>query len=121
MKIFGNKKALAPIAIAATLAFGQQPANAEGLFDMLFGGGIRHSPQGEFPPPPKSRKIQPGASAGGGVRISSPTYNTYRADKLVRVDFKSLLPAPQPATAQDAAYVPSVTGSAFRDALAGLS
>ncbi|TGR61619.1 hypothetical protein EN866_42045, partial [Mesorhizobium sp. M2D.F.Ca.ET.223.01.1.1] len=89
MKIFGNKKAVAPIVIAATLAFGQQPVSAQGLFDMLFGGGIRHNPQGEFPPPP--RKIRPGAPAGeggGGARISSPTYNTYRADKLVRVDFK---------------------------------
>lgn len=111
--------AVMPIAIATALAFGQQPASAQGLFDMLFGGGIRHNSQGEFPPPPKPRKVQPGT--GGSVRISSPTYNTYRADKLVRVDFKSLLPAPPPATAQDAAFVPSVTGSAFRDALAGLS
>ncbi|MGX5803622.1 L,D-transpeptidase family protein [Bradyrhizobium sp. Arg314] len=123
MRILGNKKTVMPIAIAATLAFGQQPASAQGLFDMLFGGGIRHNPQGEFPPPPKPRKIRPDASAdeGGGVRISSPTYNTYRADKLVRVDFKSLLPATPPATAQDAAFVPSVTSTAFRDAVAGLS
>ena len=124
MKILGNKKAIMPIAIAATLAFGQQPASAQGLFDMLFGGGIRHNPQGEFPPPPKPRKIRPGAldgEGGGGARISSPTYNTYRADKLVRVDFKSLLPASPAATAQDAAFVPSVTSTAFRDAVAGLS
>ncbi|OHV63886.1 hypothetical protein LCM4577_11315 [Mesorhizobium sp. LCM 4577] len=124
MKILGNKKAVLPIAVAATLALGQQPASAQGLFDMLFGGGIRHNPQGEFPPPPKPRKIRPAAPAGeggGGVRISSPSYNTYRADKLVRVDFKSLLPAPQPATAQDAAFVPSVTSNSFRDAVAGLS
>ncbi|TPI15173.1 murein L,D-transpeptidase [Mesorhizobium sp. B4-1-3] len=123
MKILGNKKAVLPIAIAATLALGQQPASAQGLFDMLFGGGIRHNPQGEFPPPPKPRKIRPSVPAeeGGGARISSPTYNTYRADKLVRVDFKALLPAPQPATAQDAAFVPSVTSNSFRDAVAGLS
>ncbi|RRI03907.1 murein L,D-transpeptidase [Mesorhizobium tamadayense] len=117
MKILGNKRAVMPIAIAAALAFGQQPASAQGLFDMLFGGGLRHNPQGEFPPPP--RKLQPGT--GGGARISSPTYNIYRADKLVRVDFKSLLPVPQPATAQDAAFVPSVTSNTFRDAVAGLS
>jgi murein L,D-transpeptidase YcbB/YkuD len=123
MKILGTKKVVMPIAIAATLAFVQQPASAQGLFDMLFGGGIRHNPQGEFPPPPKPRKIRPGAldGEGGGVRISSPTYNTYRADKLVRVDFKSLLPATPPATAEDAAFVPSVTSTAFRDAVAGLS
>ena len=41
MKILGNKKAVMPIAIAATLAFGQHQASAQGLFDMLFGGGIR--------------------------------------------------------------------------------
>ncbi|TPN86514.1 murein L,D-transpeptidase [Mesorhizobium sp. CU2] len=126
MKFLGNNKAVMPIAIAATLAFGQQPASAQGLFDMLFGGGIRHNPEGEFPPPPKPRKINPGAPAGGpAVRISSPTYNTYKADKLVRVDFKSLLPAPQPAmttaSAQDAAFVPTVTSNSFRDAVAGLS
>ncbi|RWB69569.1 MAG: murein L,D-transpeptidase [Mesorhizobium sp.] len=123
MKILGNKKAVLPIAIAATIALGQQPASAQGLFDMLFGGGIRHNPQGEFPPPPKPRKIRPGpdGEGGGGARISSPTYNTYRADKLVRVDFKALVPATPPATAQDAAFVPSVTSTAFRDAVAGLS
>ncbi|RWL81188.1 MAG: murein L,D-transpeptidase [Mesorhizobium sp.] len=124
MKILGNKKAVLPIAIAATIALGQQPASAQGLFDMLFGGGIRHNPQGEFPPPPNPRKIRPGpmdGEGGGGARISSPTYNTYRADKLVRVDFKSLVPATPPATAQDAAFVPSVTSTAFRDAVAGLS
>ncbi|RAZ88625.1 hypothetical protein DPM33_21775 [Mesorhizobium hawassense] len=121
MRILGNKKAVMPIAIAVTLAFGQQPAGAQGLFDMLFGGGIRHNPEGEFPPPPKPRKIRPAGEGGGGVRISSPTYNTYRADKLIRIDFKSLLPAPPSATAQDAAFVPSVTSTAFRDAVAGLS
>jgi murein L,D-transpeptidase YcbB/YkuD len=121
MKFLGNKQVAVPLAIAATLAFGQQPASAQGLFDMLFGGGIRHNPQGEFPPPPKPRKVQP--SGGPSVRISSPTYNTYKADKLVRVDFKSLIGAtpPQPASAQDAAYVPSAAGNAFHDALAGLS
>ena len=39
----------------------------------------------------------------------------------MRVDFKSLLPAPQAATAQDAAFVPSATSTTFREALAGLS
>ncbi|CDX35907.1 ErfK/YbiS/YcfS/YnhG family protein [Mesorhizobium sp. ORS 3359] len=123
MRIFGNKKAVLPIAVAATIALGQQPASAQGLFDMLFGGGIRHNPQGEFPPPPKPRKIRPATpgEGGGGARISSPTYNTYRADKLVRVDFKSLVPATPPATAQDAAFVPAVTSTAFRDAVAGLT
>lgn len=119
MKILDSKKAVMPIAIAAALAFGQQQANAQGLFDMLFGGGIKHQPQGEFPPPPKPRKVQP-STGGGAARISSPTYYTYKADRLVRVDFKSLLSAPQPSSPQDAAFVPSATSNAFHDALAGL-
>ncbi|MEW6632615.1 MAG: murein L,D-transpeptidase [Pseudomonadota bacterium] len=127
MKFLGNKNLAMPIAIAAVLALGQQQANAQGLFDMLFGGGIRHNPQNEFPPPPKPHKIRPAVPGEGGVRISSPTYNTYKADRLVRVDFKSLLgaapqpEAPQPGTPQNAAYVPPASSAAFHDALAGLS
>ncbi|QKD03852.1 L,D-transpeptidase family protein [Mesorhizobium loti] len=120
MKLLGkNTTALPLMAIAATLALGAPQAGAQGLFDMLFGGGIKHQPQGEFPPPPP--KHRPKAPAGGGVKISSPSYYTYKADKLVRVDFSSLSAAPQPATPQDAAFVPSATGAAFHDAIASLS
>ncbi|TGQ72616.1 murein L,D-transpeptidase [Mesorhizobium sp. M00.F.Ca.ET.186.01.1.1] len=120
MKFLGNRVTALPLAaLAATLAFGAPQAGAQGLFDMLFGGGIRHDPQGEFPPPPKN-KPKPKVPAGGGAKISSPSYYTYKADKLVRVDFSTLAATPQPATAQDAAFVPSVTGAAFRDAIAGL-
>ncbi|TIT60305.1 MAG: hypothetical protein E5W63_14435, partial [Mesorhizobium sp.] len=48
-------------------------------------------------------------------------YYTYKADRLVRVDFSTLATAPQPAAPQDAAFVPSATGAAFHDAIAGLS
>ena len=88
MKFLGNKATVMPLAVAATLAFGMPQASAQGLFDMLFGGGVRHNPQGEFPPPPK-RKPKPAVSGGGGTKISSPSYYTYKADKLVRVDFTS--------------------------------
>ncbi|MEO5758969.1 MAG: murein L,D-transpeptidase [Mesorhizobium sp.] len=121
MKFLGKKATVMPlVAITATLAFGAPQAGAQGLFDMLFGGGVKHAPQGEFPPPPKHKPKVP-AGGGGGVKISSPSYYTYKADKLVRVDFSALAAAPQPATPQDAAFVPSATGTAFRDALAGLS
>ncbi|QPC93050.1 murein L,D-transpeptidase [Mesorhizobium sp. INR15] len=121
MKFLGKKAIVMPlVAITATLAFGAPQAGAQGLFDMLFGGGVKHAPQGEFPPPPKHKPKVP-AGGGGGVKISSPSYYTYKADKLVRVDFSALAAAPQPATPQDAAFVPSATGTAFRDALAGLS
>jgi murein L,D-transpeptidase YcbB/YkuD len=122
MKLLGNKTSVLPLAaMAATLVFGAPQANAQGLFEMLFGGGIRRQPQGEFPPPPPMHKPRPRASEGGGaVKISSPTYNTYKADKLVRVDFSALAAAPQPTTLQNAAFVPSATSAAFRDAVAGL-
>lgn len=122
MKFLGKKATAMPlVAIAATLALGAPQAGAQGLFDMLFGGGIRHEPQGEFPPPPKHKPKAPaGGGGGGGAKISSPSYYTYKADKLVRVDFATLSAAPQPATAQDAAFVPSATGAAFHDAVAGL-
>jgi murein L,D-transpeptidase YcbB/YkuD len=123
MKFLGNKATAMPLmAIAATLALGAPQAGAQGLFDMLFGGGVRHEPQGEFPPPPKHKpKPKVPAGGGGGVKISSPSYYTYKADRLVRVDFSTLSAAPQPATPQDAAFVPSATGAAFHDAIAGLS
>src|SRR6186713_426436 len=121
MKFLGNKATVMPLAVAAALAFGVPQASAQGLFDMLFGGGVKHKPQGEFPPPPK-RKPKPATSGGGGTRISSPSYYTYKADRLVRVDFTALVAAPpQVATAEDAAFVPSATSTAFREAVAGLS
>lgn len=124
MKFLGNKATVMPlVAIAATLAFGAPQAGAQGLFDMLFGGGVKHAPKGEFPPPPPKHKPKPKAPAsggGGGARISSPSYYTYKADRLVRVDFSALAPTPEPATPQDAAFVPSATGAAFREAVASL-
>lgn len=123
MKFLGKKTTVVSLmAITATLAFGTPQAGAQGLFDMLFGGGVKHAPKGDFPPPPPN-KPKPKVSAGGGdgVRISSPSYYTYKADRLVRVDFSALAAAPQPATPQDAAFVPSTTVAAFHEAIAGLS
>ncbi|ESY72879.1 hypothetical protein X743_13430 [Mesorhizobium sp. LNHC252B00] len=120
MKFLGNKAAAVPLmAITATLAFGIPQAGAQGLFDMLFGGGVKHAPQGEFPQPPKNKPKVPGG--GGSVRISGPSYYTYKADRLVRVDFSALAAKPGPAVPQDAAFVPSVTVAAFRDAVASLN
>ncbi|TIT01809.1 MAG: hypothetical protein E5W87_13245, partial [Mesorhizobium sp.] len=95
MKFLGNKATVMPLAvIAAMLAFGMPQADAQGLFERLFGGGIRHTPQGDFPPPPSRQKsrFKPNAkapavsrSAGnkrGGVQISSPSYYTYKSDPL---------------------------------------
>jgi murein L,D-transpeptidase YcbB/YkuD len=109
MQSFRKKTVLLPLAaLAASLAFGTQPSSAQGLFDMLFGGPPRRL-QGEFPPPPKASKPVPVA------KISSPTYNTYRPDRLVRVDFSVLSSKPQ-----NAAFAPSIGATTFREALGGL-
>jgi len=121
---FGRKILLAPLSVAAMLAVGLPQAHAQGLFDILFGGGSRNGQnlRGEFPPPPQPKKKAPVAAA----RISSPTYNTYKADSLVRVDFSALSGPDRTAsastdakTAQNAAFRPT-DDTAFRQALPGL-
>jgi murein L,D-transpeptidase YcbB/YkuD len=112
MKSFGKKSVALPLTVlAAALAFGTTQAGAEGLFDMLFGGPARHERplRGKFPPAPKPRKAVP------VVRISSPTYNIYKADPLKKVDFGAISAAPQ-----NAAFTSSGSTAAFREALGGL-
>jgi murein L,D-transpeptidase YcbB/YkuD len=115
---------MVPLSVVASLGMGLPQAHGHGLLDALFGGGARKSQplKGEFPPPPKPRKKAVPVS-----RISSPTYNAYKADALVRVDFSDLVATPQttatiPVTeaALDSSAKPEAQGSTFRDALAGL-
>ncbi|BCH17193.1 MULTISPECIES: L,D-transpeptidase family protein [unclassified Mesorhizobium] len=124
MKFLGNKATVMPLAaVAAMLAFGVPQADAQGFFERLFGGGVRHSRQGDFPLPPSRQRLKykPSATARAASRISSPSYYTYKSDPLVRVDFSTLTAAPEPAMPQDAAFQPtSATGAAFREAIAGL-
>lgn len=130
MKSWGKKTVTLPLAVAATLVFGVPQAGAQGFFESLFGGGVRHSrePMREFPPPPKPRKKTAAqatsGSGGGAARISSPSYYTYKADSLARVDFSTLIgsePLTTGATMQKAAFQPSTGDAAFRDALSGLN
>lgn len=123
MKAFWKRSVLLPTgALAATLALGSPHAGAQTFLDMLFGGAGRQAPQskprGEFPPPPKKR-----APSAPVARISSPTYNNYKADPLVRVDFAALAtPETTGATVpSDAAFQPGAAGSSFGEALAGLA
>lgn len=113
MQRSGTRMRLVPAClVGAGLVLGASPANAQNLLDMLFGGPAkRHSAplQGEFPPPPKPRQAAP------ITKISSPGYNTYKADKLTRVDFSALTDAPQKAS-----FTPVAEKDDFRQALAGL-
>ena len=128
MKSFVKRSALLPLAALAATLLGSPHANAEGLFDMLFGGDVRRGPpsmrdgeygdpyrrpaqpRGEFPPPPSARK------AAAIAKITGPTYNTYKADPLVKVDFSALSASPQ-----NAAFEPAMAGDAFHEALGGLA
>ncbi len=118
--------------VAAALVLSAPQAGAQGFFETLFGGGVRHSrePMREFPPPPKPRKktsanAAPASRSGGSAvkKISSPSYYTYKADSLARVDFSALIggePLTTGATMQKAAFQPSNGDVTFRDALVGL-
>lgn len=93
------------LAIAASAA---PPANAQNLFDMLFGGGIKKQ-RGDFPPPPEPKKAAPIQT------ISAPSYYDYKADPLVRADFSAIV-----ALSRTATFEPMLAGSTFREAAAGL-
>ena len=104
-------------ALVLSLSIGVPQANSQGLFDRLFGGGIKKTKKTDFPPPPKQRKKNSGG-AGGGVaiaKISAPSYYTYKADGLRRVDFSLLA-----STAQSASLDALSIGTAFRASVAGL-
>lgn len=93
-------------ALVLSLSIGVPQANSQGLFDRLFGGGIKKTKKTDFPPPPKQRKKNSGG-AGGGVaiaKISAPSYYTYKADGLRRVDFSLLA-----STAQSASWTLSLS------------
>ncbi len=101
------------LALALTATAPQ--ARAENLLDMLFGGGVKKTRERDFPPPPPKPAPQAARKAVAAPRITGPTYNTYKADSLVRVDFS---PLTNVATAVSVA----AAGAALRfdEALAGL-
>ncbi|MGB3386382.1 MAG: murein L,D-transpeptidase [Pseudaminobacter sp.] len=118
MTVFAKKAALVPLAaLAATLSLSVPQAGAQGLFNTLFGNGVMRSPRQDFPPPPSAeRRIVTPRKNVPAAKISGPSYYTYKADPLVRVDFAALkIAAPQPV-----AFEPMLSGSVFKEGLAGL-
>lgn len=110
MNLFARNTISFPIAVvAATLAFGTPPASAQGLFEILFGGGVKKQRREEFPQPPapRTKHVAP-------AKISAPSYYTYKTDALKRVDFSALAALPQSASLDQPAASP------FREAVAGL-
>ncbi len=106
-------------AIAAGM-MGAPSAQAANLFDLLFGGGARRQEMREFPPAPRVRR-PPAKSArapSSTARISAPSYYTYKADPLVRVDFAALMPVATVAAVVPIAYRTSPDD--FNESLAAL-
>ncbi len=126
MTIFSKTARTVPlVALALVAALGAPPAHAQNLFETLFGGGIKKKQvRSEFPPaPPKVRKQV------AAPRISGPSYYTYKADPLVRVNFAALMSAEVATTAgiqtasadpQAIALAQPSAAAVFREALSGL-
>lgn len=108
----GRFAIMASLALAASIALPVPSVQAQGLFDALFGGGAKR--RTEFPTPPAAPKNKP--SKKPAAKISAPSYNQYRADPLVRVDFAKLMKEPK---AEPAAFDAAAPASA--DAFAGLA
>lgn len=119
MPVFVKRTALVPLAVvAAAMSFNVPQAGAQGLFDALFGGGVMRSPRNDFPPPPSvERRVAPARKNVPVAKISAPSYYTYKAEPLMRVDFAAL----QAAVPQSASFKPVLGGaSIFRESLVGL-
>ena len=135
MKLFSRKVFLLPVALAGTFAFAVPQAGAQSLFEHLFGGGVRshrlessgHSQRGghldrgrhgnEDDYRWRKRPNRPVARKPASVaRISAPSYYNYKAAALQRVDF-----TPLAAIGQSASLDQASTGTAFREAVAGLA
>ena len=79
--------------LAASVAFvAPQSVQAQNLLETLFGKPkvLRRVHANEFPPPPPAPKASSKNATTSKPVISAPTYNEYRADALVRVDFGKL-------------------------------
>jgi L,D-transpeptidase YcbB len=114
--MIGRKKNIqvaSAVLLGALMALAPDPANAQNIFDLLFGGGIRHQRR-DFPEPPP--RTAPSPRPAPIKKIAAPSYYTYKADPLVRVDFRPLIEMPMPASME-----PSLSGGGFREALAWLA
>lgn len=99
----GKWCALAAVAMLSTTV--APPVQAQGLFDLLFGGPPKR--ERSFPPQPrrpsKEQVQRSNKGAAKVAKIQAPSYNTYRADPLVAVDFAAIAAGPQPVAYQPGA------------------
>ena len=132
MKVLARKPFLFPVVLLASLATGAPQANAQSLFQNLFGGGVRSLREDDsgyqsrrnrfddsrYGNEQKLRKPQERAvrKAAPVAKISAPSYYNYKAIALQRVDFTQLASIGQSASLDQVG-----SGTAFREAAAGLA
>jgi L,D-transpeptidase YcbB len=104
------------VALAAMMVTAPR-ADAQNIFDMLFGGPVRRERSYPPPPPPHQGQVAERARTvpASPPRVSGPSYYDYKVDSLVPVGFDAIEPAPQEA------FAPVLGGQLFREALAGLA
>lgn len=101
------------VAVVLLLLAPAPQAEAQSLFQLLFGGGGRLYQRPEAPAQPR---YKPRAKRKAVAKIASPTYHDYKPDPLVKMDFPefrgNLLAKPQLAGLE-----PMLAGASFREAL----
>jgi murein L,D-transpeptidase YcbB/YkuD len=136
MKLFLRRLFLYPIVVAGAFAATGPQAEAQSLFEHLFGGGIRSQRLEDGGYRQRSQRLHNDRNSGdeNGYRlsnrpnrpvarkpaaiakISAPSYYDYKAAALQRVDF-----TPLAAIGQSASLDQATAGTAFREAVTGLS
>ncbi len=108
MMILKSKYSLPIVAIAATLTLSPGNADAQGLFERLFGGGNRINRRDRTPePPPKPKKIK---------KISAPRYYKYKIDKVAAVKLASIVEA-----AKSQSFAPALGTAGFAESVAAIA
>lgn len=110
MTVFRQFLAIPACFLAVAVLAAPEPAQAQNIFERLFGGGIKRKEREEVRPAPQPKK-----RVVKRVKISAPSYYTYRADPLVKVSFKPILEG-----RQEVNFAPSLGGNGFDEALDGL-
>ena len=100
--------------LALGLCLGPTDAGEQTLFEALFGGGIKRMQPRESPPPAKRPKVRRNAAAA--PKITGPSYYSYKADQLIKVDFSPLKRVAAPVSYQPPAGEGSLQ---FDEAMAG--
>ncbi|MEZ5811107.1 MAG: L,D-transpeptidase family protein [Rhizobiaceae bacterium] len=109
MRKTGSKFALLAAVVAATLVLSPGNADAQNLFERLFGGGNRISRRDRerTPEPPKPRRIK---------KISAPSYYNYKTDGLTAIKTAEIVEA-----ARKGELLPALGAAGFAEAMAAVA